>query len=349
MHLPVGRLLPLVFLLLPAVAGAQGIVINAVGDVMLAGSGWSVFARKGYGFPFAATAAILKSGDLTVGNLEAPLSSGGEEYRDKRFRYRAAPQAATALKEAGFSVLTLANNHMLDYGRTGLADTLHNLDAAGIPHSGAGEDLAAARREAVVAAKGKRVAFLSYSLTEPKAFYAGNGRAGTAPGYLSYITRDIGRVRPLVDYVVVSFHWGTEMATTPKPYQVTVAHRAIDAGADLVLGHHPHVLQGAERYRGGVIFYSLGNFAFGTASRAATRSVIARITLNDGVEAVELIPLNVLNREVRYQPRPLTGRRGQEVADQFGRLSAPWGTVVVKAGERYLLDFEPRVSRRNHL
>ncbi|HEY6838174.1 MAG TPA: CapA family protein, partial [Geobacteraceae bacterium] len=214
-------ILPLAFLCIPALAVGQGqpIVINAVGDILLAGSGQATFARFGYDYPFAATAAILKNGDLTVGNLEAPLSTGGEEYRAKHYRYRAEPQAATALKRAGFSILTLANNHMLDYGSTGLADTLRHLDAAGIPYAGAGPNLAAARRETVLQVRGKKVAFLAYSLTEPKAFYAGAKRAGTAPGTIRSVVEDIGRLRPLVDYVVVSFHWGAEMATSPKPYQ----------------------------------------------------------------------------------------------------------------------------------
>ncbi|HEY6839556.1 MAG TPA: CapA family protein, partial [Geobacteraceae bacterium] len=127
--------------------------------------------------------------------------------------------------------------------------------------------------------------------------------------------------------------------TSPKPYQVAMAHRAIDAGADVILGHHPHVLQGAERYRQGVILYSLGNFAFGTASRSAASGAIARITLDNGVKEVEMIPLNVRNREVHFQPRPLKGREGQEFARRFGRLSAPLGTGVIDVGSRYLLDF----------
>ncbi|HEY6008627.1 MAG TPA: CapA family protein, partial [Geobacteraceae bacterium] len=305
----------------------------------LAGSGQHTFARMGYEYPFAATAAILKSGDVTIGNLEAPLSTGGTEYRDKRFRYRSSPTASAALKQAGFSVLTLANNHMLDYGGIGLTDTLRHLDAAGISHAGAGEDLTAARREAVLLVRGKKIAFLSYSFTEPRAFYANTRKAGTAPGHLPYIVADIGRLRPHVDYLVVSYHWGAEMASAPKPYQVTVAHRSIDAGADLVLGHHPHVLQGAERYKGGVILYSLGNFAFGTASQGAGKSVIARIILDDSVKEVELIPLNILNREVHFQPRPLYGKKGEEVVGHFSRISAPLGTRVTKAGGRYRLDF----------
>lgn len=341
-------LLALALLGVPVAAQAEEIVINAVGDIMLAGRGATTYAQQGYGYPFAATAATLKNGDLAIANLEAPITRRGREFTAKRFRFRGSPAIAPALRQAGFTVLTLANNHMLDFGAEGLRETISHLDRHGILHTGAGADLAAARQEALLTVKGKRIAFLAYSLTLPKEFYATGERAGTAPGYAAYYQADIARARAAADYVVVSFHWGEEMATAPKPYQVTAAHRAIDAGADLVLGHHPHVLQGIERYRNGVILYSLGNFAFDSLSPGADRSVIARITLADGVKEVELIPLNVLNREVRFQPQLLAGRRGKAVAEHVERLSRELGTRVVSDGGRYLVNLgvsRPQVAR----
>lgn len=186
--------------------------------------------------------------------------------------------------------------------------------------------------------KGKRIAFLAYSLTFPAEFFASGGRAGTAPGHAAYFLADIARARAKADYVVVSFHWGAEKATRPKPYQVRAARSAIDAGADLVLGHHPHVLQGIERYRQGVILYSLGNFAFGSMSPSSDRSVIARITLENGVKEIELLPINVLNSEVRFQPQLLAGKRGKAVVDQMEKLSRQLGTRIVSDGGRYVVD-----------
>lgn len=317
---------------------AREIVITAVGDVMLAGSGEASYARLGYDHPFAATAAELRKGDIAVANLEAPITRGGEEFTGKKFRYRSMPRAATALKRAGFTVVTLANNHLMDFGAAGLTETLRHLDRSGIAHTGGGASLAAARREAVVTVRGTRVAFLAYSLTYPAAFFAGGDRPGTAPGYARYVREDIAKARANADYVVVSFHWGEENAAEPKPYQVTLARQAVDAGAAVVIGHHPHVLQGIERYKGGVIFYSLGNFAFGTLSKSADRSVIARVTLGTGVPGVELVPLNVLNREVRFQPRVLEGREGQRVIDRLVRISRQWRTVISSAAGRFLVE-----------
>lgn len=318
-------------------AFAGKIVVNAVGDIMLAGKASASFARLGYDYPFAATVSALKNGDIAVGNLETPIALNGTEFKNKKFRFKTDPRAATALKRAGFSILTLANNHMLDFGDDGLRETIYNLDHQGIQHSGAGETLAMARREALVNCNGGKIAFLAYSLTYPEEFYAGNKRAGTAPGFQPYYQEDIARARTVADYVVVSFHWGMEKAVMPKSYQVAAAHRAVDAGADLVLGHHPHVLQGIEHYKGSVIFYSLGNYAFGSLS-SSDRSVIARVTLDNGVKEVELIPLNVLNSEVRFQPRLLTGKKGQEVINRLNTMSKEMGTVIVDDHGRYLVD-----------
>ena len=314
------------------------IVLNAVGDIMLAGSGTPVYARLGYDYPFAATRKHLQRGDLVIGNLEAPITNRGEEFHEKQFRFQADPAAATALREAGFSVLTLANNHMLDYGAAGLQDTINFLDRCGILHTGAGKDLRAARQAAAITVKGKRLAFLSYSLTFPKEFYATGSRPGTAPGYPSFFTDDIAKARQTADYVIVSFHWGTERAEHPHSRQVAAAHQAIDAGADVVLGHHPHVLQGIERYKGGVIMYSLGNFAFGSLSPSSQHSVIARITLGEGIRDVEFIPLNVLNHTVRFQPRVMEAERGDAVIAHLNRISAHLGTAIVTSGGRHMLD-----------
>lgn len=331
-------LLLLLLLLLPAASPAEPVVINAVGDIMLAGSGTGLFRRTGYDYPFAATAATLLRGDLTIGNLESPIARSGTEFTGKKFRFKSDPAAAAALRRAGFTHLSLANNHILDFGPGALQETIATLNGLGISHSGAGPDLGTARQGSVITIKGVRIALLAYSLTYPEEFYAGAERAGTAPGYESYYRADIARAKESADYVVVSFHWGRECADFPGEYQKSTARKAIDAGADVILGHHPHVLQGIEYYKRGVIFYSLGNFAFASRSRKADRSMIARITLDNGIGTVEVIPLNVLYTDVRFQPRPLGGSLGRAVADRLGRLSADMGTVISPKEGRYLVE-----------
>ncbi len=124
--------------------------------------------------------------------------------------------------------------------------------------------------------------------------------------------------------MVVSFHWGSELMTTPKDYQRELARLAIDHGAQVVLGHHPHVLQGVEHYRGGIIYYSLGNFAFGSYSKNASTSALARVTLQDGVvAAAEVLPLSVYNLEVAFRPQPLSRGANYTFAREFSGLCAP--------------------------
>jgi poly-gamma-glutamate capsule biosynthesis protein CapA/YwtB (metallophosphatase superfamily) len=325
---------------LPAEAGR--VVLSVVGDIMLAGSASSTLSREGYGYPFAATAPIFAGSDIVIGNLETPIAREGMEFTEKKYRYKADPKAASAIRSAGFSVLTLANNHIMDFGARGLDETLQNLNRANILHTGAGRNLAEARIPALVEKNGLKIAVLAYSLTNPVEFYARAGQPGAAPGYPRFFRQDIKNARARADYVVVSFHWGAEGASFPKSYQMAVARMAIDAGADVVVGHHPHVLQGIERYKGRLILYSLGNFAFGSMSRNVDTGVIAKIVLDRGVREVELFPLNVMNAEVRYQPALLKGARGERAISRLQELSNQWGTEIIAKGVRYFVLEEPR-------
>jgi len=325
------------FLVSSLSAEAGKVVLTVVGDIMLAGNATGTLSRQGYDYPFAATAAILRGSDIAVGNLETPIARKGLEFTGKRYRFKADPKAAAALRKAGFTVLTLANNHIMDFDAQGLTETRQYLKNEHLLFTGAGRNLAEARLPALVEKNGRKIAFLAYSLTYPVEFYAGPAKPGAAPGYPHFFRDDIKKAKTRADYVVVSFHWGAECATSPKSYQVTVARMAVDAGADVVVGHHPHVLQGIERYKGRLILYSLGNYAFCSMSRNADTSVIARIVLDRGVSEVELFPLNVKNTEVRYQPALLKGERGKKVISHLQELSCQWDTKIVAEGPRYFV------------
>jgi poly-gamma-glutamate capsule biosynthesis protein CapA/YwtB (metallophosphatase superfamily) len=162
---------------------AEEIIINAIGDVMLAGR-WTASIRKsGYDSPFKKISAELKNSDITIANLESPIALNGSEFTWKKFRFRAEPAVAGALKRSGINLVTLANNHTMDFGGQALVETMKNLESAGIAWIGAGETLAEARKMALYTIKGKRLAFLGYSLTQPVEFFAGRDRPGTAPGF----------------------------------------------------------------------------------------------------------------------------------------------------------------------
>ncbi|MBE0501293.1 MAG: CapA family protein [Desulfuromonadales bacterium] len=320
------------FIALPVAAESGSITLIAAGDLLLGGSAAATVQRHGFDYPFLGISDILHSADIAMANLEAPLTRQSEPVADKRFTFKVDPAAAAALQRTGLTVLTLANNHIGDFGPTGVTDTIAALRPYGLRYTGAGKDLKQARRPTAIATEGGSVGFLAYSNTLPKDFYARSDRPGTAPGYPDFVRDDVQRLRTFVDYVVVSFHWGAELMTEPKEYQQRLARLAIDNGAQVVIGHHPHVLQGVEFYNGGVIYYSLGNFAFGSFSRNAKTGGLARITLADGgIKTAEILPLNVANYDILFQPQPLA--KDAEFAINFAGLCTPLGVDMGKKRE----------------
>lgn len=304
--------------------------IAAVGDIMLGGTAAPEMEKYGYDYAFDSTRDLLKRAQIVFGNLEGPLTDAGIAARDKQYLFRSPPEkVAPALARAGFTILSLANNHSLDYGASGLEHTQVALEKAGIRHVGAGKNEAEARQPVFIKVGDVTVAFLAYSLVFPPEFWADVDKAGTAFGHEAHVRHDVVAARTTADIVIVSFHWGQEGKTELRDYQVLLAHAAIDAGAAAVLGHHPHILQAIERYKDGVILYSLGNFSFGSYSRQATRSVVAQLTFRAARwQELRLTPINVNNVEVVFQPRPLTGPDAAEVVEQLQQMSQTRATVL---------------------
>jgi poly-gamma-glutamate synthesis protein (capsule biosynthesis protein) len=293
----------------------------------------------GYDAPFSAVVGELTSADITIANLESPIARGGREFTTKKFRFRAEPEVAAALRKSGINLVTLANNHSMDFGAKALSETLQNLDQAGIAWVGAGENLDDARKMALYTIKGIKIAFLGYSLTQPTEFFAGSTRPGTAPGFEKIFVEDISRARQQADYVIVSIHWGTEGKKEVQPYQRVIGHKAIDAGADVIIGHHPHVLRGVERYKKGLIFYSLGNFVFASKSKTADASVIVRLRLNDTKREAELLPMDILHSRVGFQPQLLSGNQADGVIERLNKLSKPFRTGITSKEGKYSIMF----------
>jgi len=317
--------------------------VVAVGDIMLDGTARPVLTQHGYDYAFAAVRHFFSGAALAIGNLEGPLTTRGVPEQDKTYVFRSPPKkVAAALKANGINVVSLANNHTLDYGAEGLADTIDALDAEGIAHVGAGSDLAGARKAAFFRIGDQRIAVLGYSVTLPEHFYAATRRPGTAFAHEAHVRADVARARREADIVLVAFHWGQEGKTQLREYQVQLGHAAIDSGAAAVLGHHPHILQAVERYRDGVILYSLGNFTFGSYSKQARDSAVAELIFEGGrLTGLRMHPINVNNFEVEFQPRPLEGSQADRVVGELVRLSAIRGTTLVNDGGTALLRLKP--------
>lgn len=329
----------------PPKIGDRQVTITAVGDMMFGGSSQPIMEQYGYDHPFAATRHILESADLTIGNLEPPLTNRGEPITEKQFLFRNPPEkVAPALKRAGFDIVSLANNHTLDYGYQGLQDTVQALQQHGIRYHGAGMNSDEARSPVVYELPdGQTAGFLAYSCTFPEEFWASADKAGTAFCHERHVRADVAAlVGRKVDIIAVSFHWGAERARELRPYQPLLAHAAIDAGADVIIGHHPHVLQGVEYYREGLILYSLGNYTFGSRTQHARTSVIANMMFKDGkFSKLEMTPINVNNFEVDFQPRLLLGEAAQAVYDELAGLSSASTLLGFHNGQ---IVFEPQAS-----
>ncbi|MFN0147865.1 MAG: CapA family protein [Dehalococcoidia bacterium] len=290
-----------VTVVVPAIASdlTSVLTLAAVGDVMLARSVGQAVLREGPSVVFAGVREVLAGADIAVANLETAIAESGEPAA-KSYRFRAPPPAAGALADAGIDVVGLANNHTLDYGTEALSETLSSLDSWGVAHAGAGMDASAAHKAATVMRHGLRVAFLSYvDVPAEGTFNRVNWDASaTRPGVAWFdeaaMRDDVAVAREGADLVVVLLHFGPEGSSTPSATQRAQARAAIDAGAALVIGSHPHVLQPVEEYNGGVIAYSLGNFVFdGFEGHANETAIFVAELTRDGVRSWRLVPASI--------------------------------------------------------
>ena len=274
--------------------------LMAVGDVMLARSVGSLIQTNGSKAPFFYMDDVLSSADLTLGNLECVISEHGEA-EDKAYTFRAPPSSVESLVLAGFDLVTLANNHSLDYGTDAFKDMMDLLKSKEIAFAGAGLNANSARGPVILQRNGLRLAFLAY-LDIPiwqydyRTWAAGTNKPGVAWGYLVDIESDVQAATRIADVVIVLMHFGLEGELPPTQAQIATAHTAIDAGATLVIGSHPHLLQELEVYNGGLIAYSLGNFVFDGFTGRSNKSAILNIVLStEGVEEYRLIPIEILD------------------------------------------------------
>jgi len=314
---------------LNAITREEKITLVAVGDIMLAHRLKPFIEEYGPSYPYKYTAHIFKEADISFANLESPLSAKGEPVPNKEYTFRAHPRVAEGLKEAGFNVLSLANNHILDYGEEALFETREVLDSQLIHHIGAGRNIREAREPVILKVKNKRFGFLAYSNTLPKEFWAEEDKPGTAYGKFSRVREDIKELKEKVDFLIVSFHWGNEEKISPQEYQRNLAHLALDNGADIILGHHPHILSGIESYKNGVIIYSLGNFVFGSYSEKAKESAIFKFHFSkDKLQKLEIIPISVYNKRIKFQPRILKDEEAERVLKGIRELSNEFNTTI---------------------
>ncbi len=279
-------------------------MISVTGDVMLGRTPHRIMVeRNDWTAPFPLVADELQKGDLTVGNLECAITDSFEPPADPTtFSFMTFTQAVEGLELAGFHALSGANNHALDFGVVGMRDTTAALEAAGIQHFGTGDNLEQARQPCLLEHNGVTFGFLGYDAISMQYAGATAESGGVAPLVREYVMEDIERTREVADVVIPYFHWGIEYTLTPTEFDRRTAHMAVEAGADLVLGGHPHWVQGMEIYQNRAIFYSTSNFVFDQEWSLETKQGFVLHLIFDGTTLIGYRVVPVLIEDF-HRPR----------------------------------------------
>jgi poly-gamma-glutamate capsule biosynthesis protein CapA/YwtB (metallophosphatase superfamily) len=302
-------------------------------------------------FPFLRVLDLVRNADVAFANLEMPLT-------DARCIARGAcgaPAFANTLHWAGLGVVSVANNRVDDAETVGMLDTVHALSKAGVSPIGGGRNLEEARRPLIVERKGLKLAFLAYTYGTSLGIngFVERDQPGVMPLDPLLIKEDIKRVRSQADFVILSFHWGKVVQRDAKTgayrnkevvkEERKFAQEMIDAGADIILGAHPHVPKGVEVYKSGVIFYCPGIFIFGHGHEEWTDNFLERLTLTRGaIPRVEILPIAGKGLDV-LQPFPLQGERAQALLKDVQKLSAALDTTMTIEGDIGVI--RPQASR----
>ncbi len=307
------------------------VTLVAGGDVMFARGIALVMSRTSTPGLLLDVRADLRADEIAFVNLECALARVHGTV-PKMIAFRAAPECATLLRQSGLDVVSLANNHIIDCGRGGMQETFRALRLAGVRWCGAGETRAASEQPCVIRVNGRRVAFVAFSQFFPE-FHGPPGVPAFVHANEPDVRRIVAAARGVADHVVASFHWGAEYAEQPIPLQRTLALAAAQAGADVILGHHPHVLQGLEllppartgRATHVLVAYSLGNFLFDQTLPGTRESMLLRVTLGRaGVLAAQVRPIEI----IRGRPIPARPTPGAAILRRMARLSEHLGTAL---------------------
>ncbi len=247
------------------------------------------------------------------------------------------------MKDAGVEVVSLANNHSLDYGYQGLKDTLRYLKEGDIKTVGAGVNKEEAMKAVIIDKEGIKIGILGFSRVVPDVGWWANsnrpGLVGAYDGQLPGALKMIEELKAKVDILIVSVHWGKELQEYPRIEETLAAKKMIDMGADVIAGHHAHVLQGIEIYKGRPIFYGLGNFVFGSKNALTANTMIGQIEFDGSeIETIKIIPFNIVNS----RPQSVDEKTRQEKLQYLREISSAFNTIIDKDGNIIVKDINKR-------
>ena len=285
------------------------------GDVNLSNQ-VSNLVKRDYKLPFAKIDEY-RAADLSIVNLEDSLTGSTLNSTTQQEKSIIDPSYVKALTSGGVDLVNLANDYTLGYEQKSLLDTIETLEDAGIHSLGAGKTKKEARRPKIIEVKGQKIAYLNYYDTD---IQPTTSRISINSRNNDQIASDIQTLRKQVDWIIVNYHWGVELSEYPGDWQMTIARMTIDQGADLVVGHHSKILQGAEIYQGRPIVYSLGNFIFGNTSNKENdyETAVLKVSLKPGKMKIEFLPVVVS----KYQPQIAEGEKGKEILKHIAQISS---------------------------
>jgi len=308
------------------------------GDILLEEDLLDYIDEFGKDYPVKKLQSILSGYDIVFANLETPVGKQGIPVKNKPYVFMVSPHYAEPIKKLHLSVVSIANNHIMDYGEEGLTSTIDWLKASKIRYTGAGDNLEEARKPVILNKKGIEFVFLAYNERPPESFFAKKDTPGVAYVDIKLITEDIKKYKTRSNIVMVSLHWGIEQTLYPQAYQIELARRIIDAGADCIIGHHPHWIQGIEVYKKRPIFYSLGNLLNGFYNKVEYNNFLAVLHYKGlKLRRIEILPIASKNSEVDFQPYLLTGDEADEYLELVKKISSRFPThFVIKNNKGYI-------------
>lgn len=280
--------------------------------------------EHGLNYPAEKITEVTKQADLSIVNLETVIAKHGEPLEKKVYIFRSEPENIKVLNGMGIDLVTLANNHTMDLGDEGLKETIQHLRLGGIASVGAGENLNESIEPFYLKVDGLKIAIISVNEVGPSGNFSKSSRPGVAD--MKYALRAIRKAKKDADHILVSVHWGREYLSYPEPLNRKYAQKMIEHGADVIIGHHSHVPGGIEKYRDGIIFYSLGNFIFGSKTSFQTDNIIVKLHFSrdkNAMESITVIPVNGAYRRRGHQPFVLNGEESLEL----------WEDILIRTAE----------------
>lgn len=305
------------------------------GDVMMDSYFADYINTYGVDYSWTEITPLLKQADISVINLETSVSDRGQRQKPKGYGFRSQPFTLEGLVNANVALVSLANNHTYDFGKTAFLDTLSNLSNYGIEYCGAGNNLEEATTVKIIERNNLKVGFLSYSKIIPSnqcvATESKSGIAIITKNNYDKILNTIKIAKQKCDLLFVLLHWGTEYSNISEKNQIELAHQIIDHGADGIIGHHPHVLQGIEIYNNKPILYSIGNLLFLKKNDTAGKTALFQLNFKaDQFQGGSLYPIHIKHCKANLLAEDDSMRK--EIINRLINLSKPYLTTITDQG-----------------